>query len=76
MKWRMPPQIVDPESMQLFTRADITDVYKMVKGNLAKFRALYDYHYVMLDVIRLIDTVMGNESLDYSYVQQCIPHLP
>merc|ERR1711962_1193931 len=59
-------QIVDPSNIDLTPTANINDAAITLARNKYKFEALYDEHYIMISVIRLLDQIAGCEPLiDY-----------
>ncbi len=69
--------LIDVDNVCQYARADITDVHLILNGKMEegvetspgylwKMRALFDEHYLMLNVVRLIDVIAGNEATDYN----------
>ena len=59
-------QIIDPSNIDLTPTANINDAANILSRNRHKFEALFDEHYIMINVIRLLDQIAGCEPLiDY-----------
>ena len=59
-------QIIDPSNIDLTPTANINDAANTLARNRHKFEALYDEHYIMISIIRLLDQIAGCEPLiDY-----------
>jgi hypothetical protein len=59
-------QIIDPSNIDLAPTANINDAATTLSRNRHKFEALFDEHYIMMSIIRLLDQIAGSEPLiDY-----------
>ena len=59
-------QIIDPSNIDLTPTANINDAATTLSRNRHKFEALFDEHYIMISIIRLLDQIAGCEPLiDY-----------
>merc|ERR1712020_554152 len=59
-------QIIDPSNIDLQPTANINDAAETLIKNRYKFEALQDEHYIMMNIIRLLDEIAGCEPLiDY-----------
>ena len=59
-------QLIDPSNIDLTPIANINDAATTLSKNRHKFEALFDEHYIMINIIRLLDIIAGSEPLiDY-----------